>query len=548
MKALYATLLCVFGLSLGSFAQVSSDDPTIQNQSVSKIPQVPTAPVSNPQASVTGDVFPCGGGTDTLINNGSCGAIWASDSLGTNVLSATDTLVFGPISADTTLYLVGLQGTQNASAPLPNHGSVFSGNVRGYWFTSPVDMIITGFWVPTEANSGTQNVECLIFNNQTPPPLWSGTTNDFVSQGYWNNYPANDTIDACIQVNAGDVIGIYGNRADANSYATAPYVSDIDGNAVTFTRSGMQLPLSSNQMSNVFQESGGSISRVEFFYDVNPTAGAATPVNITVPQPQTTASNATICNGDSLFVGGAYQTTAGVYLDTLTTVHGCDSVHTTTLSTDQSYFLQATANICVGDSILLGGAYQTTSGFYTDSLQTVLGCDSTIVTFLDVTSHPVVTFTNPGDTVCAQESAFSMNGAPAGGVYTGTGASGDMFDPSSANIGANDIIYVYTDSVGCSGSDSATFYVRDCASIGEPTLTGVSVYPNPASSVITVALPDHVSEGTAMLYDAKGRLVQSHALTETVSTLDINALSAGVYVIEINNTIGQSAQFRLIKK
>lgn len=547
MKTRYATLLCVFGLSLGSFAQVSSDDPTVQNQSSSKIQQVSAAPLL-PEAMVTGEVFPCGGGTDTLINSGSCGAVWASDSLGTNILSFTDTLVFGPITADTTLYLVGLQGTQAASSPLPNQSSTFSGNVRGYWFTSPVDMIITGFWIPTDGNpTGLQNVECVIFDNQTPPPLWSSTTNAFVSQGYWNNYPANDTIDACIQVSAGDVIGVYGQRGGTNSYGTSPYTSTIDGNSVTFTRSGMQFSLQTNQMQDIFQESGSSISRVEFFYDVNPTVGSATPVNVIVPQPAAVASNATICSGDSIYVGGAYQTTAGVYVDTFATVYGCDSVHTTTLATDNSYFIQNTANICSGDSILLGGAYQTTSGFYTDSLQTVLGCDSTIVTFLDITSPPVVTFTNPGDTVCAQADAFSFNGSPAGGVYTGTGVSGDMFDPSTASLGGNIILYEVTDGP-CTVSASATFFVQDCASIGEPTLTGVSVYPNPAADEITVALPNHLTDGTANLYDSKGRMVQSHNLTETVSALDISALSAGVYVVEINNTTGQSAQFRLIKK
>lgn len=547
MKTFCATLLCVFGLSLGSFAQVSSDDPTVQNQSVSKSTiQVPSTPVM-PQASIAGTIFPCGGGTDTLINNGSCGAVWASDSLGTNILSPNDTLVFGPITADTTLYLVGLTGSQANSAPLPSHNSNFSGNVRGYWFTSPVDMIITGFWIPTEGSTANQNVECVIFDNQTPPPLWSSTTNAFVSQGYWNNYPANDTIDACIQVSAGDVIGIYGQRGSQNSYGTSPYSSTIDGNTVTFTRSGMQLSLQTNQMQNIFQEASGSISRVEFFYDVNPQLGAATPVNVTVPYPQTTAANATICDGDSIFLGGAYQTTAGVYVDSLLSFGGCDSVVTTTLSTDQSYFIQATENICLGDSILLGGAYQTTAGFYTDSLQTVLGCDSTIVTFLDITSPPNISFTNPGDTICAQEDPFSMNGSPAGGTYSGTGVNGDMFDPSSASLGGNIVLYEITNGP-CYESASVIFYVQDCASIGEATLEGVSVYPNPASSEVTVSLQDYISEGTAVLYDAKGRQVQSHTLTEAISTLDISALSAGVYVVEINNTIGQSAQFRLIKK
>ena len=546
MTIRYATLLIVLGLSFGAFAQISSDDPTAQNESFAKIPQQPTAPLL-PQAAVTGDVFPCGGGTNTLINNGSCGSIWASDSAGTNVLSLTDTLVFGPITDDTTLYLIGLQGNQNTSAPLPPHSSNFSGNVRGYWFTSPVDMIITGLWVPNEGSTANQSVEVVIFDNQTPPPLWSQTTNAFVSQGYWTNYPANDTIDACIQVAAGDVVGIYGQRGNLNSYGTSPYVSDIDGNAVTFTRSGMQQSLQTNQMANIFQESGPSISRIEFFYDVNPTLGAVTPVNIVVPQPTSASTSATICDGDSIYLGGGYQTTAGVYIDTLVSSLGCDSVLTTTLSTDQSYYNVTSANICLGDSIYLGGAYQTTAGFYTDSLQTVLGCDSTIVTFLDITSPPNVIFTDPGDTICAQASAFSMNGSPAGGVYSGTGVSGDMFDPAAANLGANIILYEVTDGP-CYESASAIFYVQNCASIGEPTLEGVSVYPNPALSELTVSLPDHVSDGTALLYDSRGRLVQTHTLSETVSTLDIGALSAGVYVIEINNTIGQSAQFRLIKK
>lgn len=547
MKTHYATLLCVFGLSFGSMAQISSDDPSLQTQSTSNLPQGPTAPIT-PLANITGDVFPCGGGTDTLINNGTCGTAWASDSLGNDILSTTDTLIFGPVTADTTVYLIGLIGNQDNSAPLPAQNSTYSTNVRGYWFVSPVDMIITGFWVPTDASSSTQNVECVIFNNQTPPPLWSATTNDFVSMGYWNNFDANDTISTCIQVSTGDVVGIFGNRGDVSSYATAPAASSIDGNAVTFTRAGMQQPLSTNQMSNIFQESGGSIARTEFFYDVNPTVGGYTPVNITVPNAVATSSNVTICDGDSVLIGGTYQSTAGAYTESLTSVFGCDSVHTTNLFTDQSYQIQNSTTICLGDSILLGGAYQTTAGFYTDNFQTVLGCDSTIITFLDISSNPAVTFSDPGDTICAQADAFGMNGTPVGGTYTGNGVTGDMFDPAAASIGGNNIVYEYTNSFGCTGTDSATFYVQDCASLGEPTLAGVSVYPNPATSYVTVALPDNVSEGTAVLYDSKGRRVQSKELTETVSSIDISALSTGVYVIEVKNAEGQFAQFRLMKK
>ena len=48
------------------------------------------------------------------------------------------------------------------------------------------------------------------------------------------------------------------------------------------------------------------------------------------------------------------------------------------------YTVNQSAQICKGDSILLQGAYQKTSGTYRDSLQSVYGCDSIVVTTLTV--------------------------------------------------------------------------------------------------------------------------------------------------------------------
>ncbi|MEO1413534.1 MAG: immunoglobulin domain-containing protein, partial [Bacteroidota bacterium] len=93
---------------------------------------------------------------------------------------------------------------------------------------------------------------------------------------------------------------------------------------------------------------------------------------------------AEICPGDSLFLAGAYQTTAGNYVDTLSTVSGCDSIITTQLSLYPEYVRTFTTNICPGDSLFLAGAYQTLAGTYTDSLTTTNGCDSVILTTLAI--------------------------------------------------------------------------------------------------------------------------------------------------------------------
>ena len=75
-----------------------------------------------------------------------------------------------------------------------------------------------------------------------------------------------------------------------------------------------------------------------------------------------------ICEGESILLGGSLQTTAGIYQDTLITINNCDSVIITTLIVNPVYETPASAVICQGESILLGGANQTQPGLYYDCL------------------------------------------------------------------------------------------------------------------------------------------------------------------------------------
>ena len=91
-----------------------------------------------------------------------------------------------------------------------------------------------------------------------------------------------------------------------------------------------------------------------------------------------------ICDGDSIFCQQSWQKTSGIYYDSLTTVLGCDSIIVTQLTVNPTFTINGSISICNGDSILLGGAYQYVAGSYYDSLSTVNGCDSIIVTQLTV--------------------------------------------------------------------------------------------------------------------------------------------------------------------
>mgnify|MGYP005988529475 FL=1 len=77
---------------------------------------------------------------------------------------------------------------------------------------------------------------------------------------------------------------------------------------------------------------------------------------------------------------------------------------------------------------------------------------------------PTVTLIEDGD-LCEDEPAFPLTGgSPANGVdgatgiYSGPGVSGTNFNPASANIGENEIQYVYVDSATC--TDTATAIIN----------------------------------------------------------------------------------------
>jgi len=138
---------------------------------------------------------------------------------------------------------------------------------------------------------------------------------------------------------------------------------------------------------------------------------------------------ASICQGDSMLLGGAYQTTAGDYVDSLSSAYGCDSIVSTTLTVHPVVTNSVTAIICQGDSMMLGGAYQRTAGSYVDSLSSAYGCDSIVSTTLTV--NPVVT-NGLTASICQGDSMML-----AGAYQT---ASGNYVDTLSSANGCDSIL------------------------------------------------------------------------------------------------------------
>lgn len=253
-------------------------------------------------APVTQGASRCGYGPVTLNAVGNGIFKWYASPTSTTPLATSQSFTTN-VSSTTTFYCAAATSSGGASTtPMPAQASTFSGNARGYFFTAPSDFTITGLFVP--GNNGTlQNIAVIRFDNNLPPPLYATTTNAFTTLFVTQNNPSTGVIPVNIPVLAGEVIGVLATRGpgDINSYAPSPATTTINGTSVTLTRMGMQLPLATNLPQTIWQEAGGSISRLEITYETG-CEGPRTPTVATVvpaPPATITANPPALCQGQT---------------------------------------------------------------------------------------------------------------------------------------------------------------------------------------------------------------------------------------------------------
>ncbi|GEM_PF-1331429 len=108
---------------------------------------------------------------------------------------------------------------------------------------------------------------------------------------------------------------------------------------------------------------------------------------------------------------------------------------------------------------------------YTDSF----GCDDTAYTHINVIEAPEVSF-DPLTPVCVDHIPVMLTqGTPSGGTYSGTGVTGNLFDPSVAGAGIHTLSYKYLASTGCYDSALQTILVHPLPVVTASTLPGVCI-------------------------------------------------------------------------
>ncbi|MDA9808631.1 LamG domain-containing protein, partial [Flavobacteriales bacterium] len=96
-----------------------------------------------------------------------------------------------------------------------------------------------------------------------------------------------------------------------------------------------------------------SISTATHMFQTANGCDSLSTLDLTINYSITTVDSLTICEGDSFGVGTNVYTLNGNYIDTLTTINGCDSIINTAIAIIDTDIIQNDTTICSGDSVVL---------------------------------------------------------------------------------------------------------------------------------------------------------------------------------------------------
>jgi uncharacterized repeat protein (TIGR02543 family) len=83
-------------------------------------------------------------------------------------------------------------------------------------------------------------------------------------------------------------------------------------------------------------------------------------------------------------------------------------------------------------------------------------------------------------------------------------------------------------------------------SVGNPTLSGVSLYPNPASTSLRITTSNQIVK--VMVMNLLGQTVLTKSVASNNVELDVNSLSEGTYLVQITTTLGQTVHRVQVKR
>ncbi len=156
---------------------------------------------------------------------------------------------------------------------------------------------------------------------------------------------------------------------------------------------------------------------------------------------------------------------------------------------------------------------------------------------LNFAAGPAVSFASLASVTNTTPAFALTGGSPAGGTYTGTGVSNGSFDPAIAGVGSHLITYTFTNTDGCSGTDTSTIIVTSSVGINnDARLNFFDITPNPSKGLLKLnVVSTNSNELKLQVIDQLGKIVLEREFVGTNNKvsdeLNLSSLPKGIYFI-----------------
>lgn len=249
--------------------------------------------------------------------------------------------------------------------------------------------------------------------------------------------------------------------------------------------------------------------------------------NINAAASSSYSMNASTCQGvPYIMPDNSSVSTSGTYTATLVNALGCDSVVTVNLTVNLPSTETKNVTICEGQSYVLpDGISVSAAGTYTSNSVNQYNCPKVITTNVTVSN---ITFAEVVVEICGDDTYTLLNGDV-------VRESGEYNVSVVNNLGCDSIV---------------TVFVSKCSAIGDLDESVLSIYPNPARSILNVLLSDAVVNNVEFkIINSLGQTIYINSNVEK-NELKINVenFSNGLYFIVLSNNEGSSLHKFMISK
>jgi hypothetical protein len=249
-----------------------------------------------------------------------------------------------------------------------------------------------------------------------------------------------------------------------------------------------------------------------------------------------------VCEGRFYYQNGFFVHMPGTYTRFLQTTKGCDSIVNLHLTVNPTFSDTIFAQICQGEVYTEYGFNANTTGFYTQNLQSIKGCDSII--YLSLIVNEITTPTNLSLNNIANFIELNWEGEEENYIIYRNNDSLAMttsriYKDSNVVEGVN---YCYKIKA-INGYCESEFCQPVCKTFLDlNTITtndfNVILYPNPTTNKTRLEIKGLKSNADVIVYDIYGRTIKTYKLNANQNELeiDVKEFAKGVYNIKLTNS------------